>query len=308
MDTTLYDRLNLSPNCSEEEIKKAYRIFALKHHPDKNGGNDEKFKEISEAYEVLIDSKKRAKYDKRGMKSLQASGEQPTQQIPVPCTLEELYCEGQKEVIYTEKYPCLVCTRCNQCDGRGFVIGLKRMGPMVQQMKIVCPLCNGKPTACDKCNGRGMTEKEFKTKIQISSDMTHNSYIQNDDILFVIQEVQHDVYKRSGNNLMCKLTISLLEALSGFTAALKYLDGSILNIKSTMVVNPDTIYKATGKGMRDGDLLISFNILFPDNIILGLDKILPSRIHTSSSTDNMVHLETYKVEMHHSQGSGCVQQ
>ena len=308
MDTTLYDRLELSPNCSEEEIKKAYKLMALKHHPDKNGGNDEKFKEIREAYEVLIDSKKRAKYDKHGMKSLQTSNEQPTQQIPVPCTLEELYCEGQKEVVYTEAYPCSVCIRCNQCDGRGFVIGIKRMGPMLQQMKVVCPLCSGKPVSCDICKGFGAIKKEIKTKIQITSDMTHGSYIQDDDILFVIQEVQHEVYKRSGKNLMCKLTISLLEALSGFTASIKYLDNSILTIKSSMVVKPNTMYKVTGKGMRDGDLLISFDILFPDSIISGLEKILPSHIHTSSSIDNMVHLETYQPETHQPEVNTCVQQ
>lgn len=308
MDTKLYDRLELSPNCSDEEIKKAYKLSALKHHPDKNGGNDEKFKEISEAYEILMNPKKRAKYDKYGMKSLQSSNEQPTQQIPVPCTLEELYRGGPKEVTYTEEYPCLACVRCTQCDGRRFVIAIKRMGIMVQQMKVVCPLCNGKPTVCDKCNGNGSTKKEIKTKIQITPDMTHGSYIQNDDILFVIQEVQHEIYKRSGNNLMCKIKISLLEALSGFATSLKYLDGSILNIKSTIVVKPDTMYKVTGKGMHNGNLLISFDILFPDSIIFGLEKILPNRIHSLSSTEDMIYLETYQPEAHHSQDNGCVQQ
>jgi DnaJ-class molecular chaperone len=308
MDTTLYDRLKLSPNCSDEEIKKAYKLSALIHHPDKNGGNDEKFKEISEAYEILMNPKKRTKYDKYGMKFLQASNEQPTQQIPVPCTLEELYLGGQKEVIYIEEYPCLVCVRCKQCDGRGFVIAIKRMGVMVQQIKVVCPLCNGKPTECNKCNGNGVTKKEIKTKIQITSDMRHGSYIQDDDILFVIQEVQHQIYKKSGDNLICKIKISLLEALSGFTASLKYLDGSILNIKSSMVVKPDTMYKVTGKGVHDGDLLISFDILFPDKIIFGLERMLPSRIHSLSTTENIIDLETYQPETHHSQNSACVQQ
>ena len=64
-----YKTLGVSEKASQEEIKKAYRQLALKYHPDKNKGDkkaEERFKEISEAYEVLKDPEKRKKYDRLG--------------------------------------------------------------------------------------------------------------------------------------------------------------------------------------------------------------------------------------------------
>src|SRR5512138_684035 len=66
-----YDVLGVPKNASEDDIKKAYRKLAMKHHPDRNQGDDakkaeEKFKEAKEAYEMLSDPQKRAAYDQSG--------------------------------------------------------------------------------------------------------------------------------------------------------------------------------------------------------------------------------------------------
>jgi len=61
-----YDVLGVSKGASADEIKKAYRRLAVQHHPDKEGGDETKFKEAGEAYEVLKDSQKRQRYDQFG--------------------------------------------------------------------------------------------------------------------------------------------------------------------------------------------------------------------------------------------------
>ena len=69
-----YEVLGVSKTASEDEIKKAYRRAAVKHHPDKEGGDEEKFKEVSEAYEVLGDIQKRQRYDQFGHAGVGAGG------------------------------------------------------------------------------------------------------------------------------------------------------------------------------------------------------------------------------------------
>ncbi|KAJ2708996.1 Type I HSP40 co-chaperone, partial [Coemansia sp. D1744] len=76
-DTKMYDLLGVDSGASEGELKKAYRKLALKYHPDKNKGNEEaneKFKEISHAYEILADSEKRKVYDMYGEEGLNGGG------------------------------------------------------------------------------------------------------------------------------------------------------------------------------------------------------------------------------------------
>ncbi|MBU3668546.1 MAG: molecular chaperone DnaJ [Candidatus Taylorbacteria bacterium] len=66
MSQDYYKILGVDKNASKDDIKKAFRKLAHQHHPDKNGGDDKKFKEVNEAYTVLSDDQKRAQYDQFG--------------------------------------------------------------------------------------------------------------------------------------------------------------------------------------------------------------------------------------------------
>ena len=69
-----YEILGVGKNASADEIKKAYRRLAVKYHPDKEGGDEAKFKEVNEAYEVLKDADKRQRYDQFGHAGVGGNG------------------------------------------------------------------------------------------------------------------------------------------------------------------------------------------------------------------------------------------
>ncbi|KAF8239662.1 DnaJ-domain-containing protein [Tricholoma matsutake] len=85
MGTDYYQLLGVSKNATHDDIKRAYKKMALKWHPDRNNGSEaasQKFKEISEAFEVLSDSNKRAIYDQLGEEGLKGRGPTPGQGGP----------------------------------------------------------------------------------------------------------------------------------------------------------------------------------------------------------------------------------
>lgn len=277
-DTTkFYKLLEVDKGAGTDEIKKAYRKLAVKHHPDK-GGDPEKFKEITRAYEVLSDSEKRAKYDKYGEEGLENDGpgdatdifesffgggrrgggggkkRQKTKDVvqPLKVTLEQLYNGTSKKMAITRQVidKKKGVQECRQCDGRGVKVEVIRMGPMIQQMQSACAACGGKGKSFNTKQEREVLDVHIQKgspdghKVQFREMADEHPDADTGDVFFVLKQQEHAEFKRKGADLFIERKISLVEALCGFEIEVTHLDGRKLLVKTA----PGEIVKPMSQG------------------------------------------------------------
>lgn len=158
-----YDILGVSRNSTDEEIKKAYRKLALTYHPDRNQGNleaEEKFKEINQAYEVLGDSDKRARFDRFGT----ADQQQGAYDFGFSRNFDEIFGDlfgdffGQTQRRRTRKGEDLRYNLEIEFEEAAFGVDKEIEIPH----NVRCDVCKGtrvepgfQPVVCRACGGRG---------------------------------------------------------------------------------------------------------------------------------------------------------
>lgn len=325
-----YNSLGLEKTATDAEIKKAYRKLAVKHHPDK-GGDEEKFKEISLAYEVLSDSEKRKLYDQYGKEGLEegggggqsaedvfsmffgggrgrgSRGPQKGEDIShtIKVSLEDMYNGKTCKLAINRDKNCNECDgtggkngatekTCSDCNGRGVKVQLRQVGPgMVQQVQSACQQCrqSGKFFApgdkCTECKGKKVKKERKVLEVHIDKGMRQGEKIKftgeadegpgiiPGDVVFTLQEREHETFKRKGADLVTTLDISLAEALCGFTRTITHLDGRVLRIDSEpgKVIKPESVQNIQGEGMphlgspfTKGRLFVHFRVTFPTSI------------------------------------------
>lgn len=330
-ETKFYDALGVEPTASDDEIKRAYRKLALKYHPDKNKdpGAQEKFKEVSVAYECLSDPEKRRMYDQFGEQAAgmeggvdpsdifasffggggRARGEPKPKDIvhELPVALEAFYCGKTIKLAITRDRLCTKCsgsgskvpnanTTCKDCNGRGVRMVTRQLGPgFIQQMQVACPACHGKGTTlkeedkCEGCKGQQTLKEKKIFEVVVEKGMHRGDSVTfrgegdqipgvklSGDIIIIFDQKPHPLFTRKGDHLFMEHTISLAEALTGFSMNLVHLDGRKLTLKSKEgnVIDPVNLYSVHREGMpvpntggiERGDLVVKFRVIFPKSI------------------------------------------
>eukprot|EP01017_Pseudomicrothorax_dubius_P033723 TRINITY_DN4540_c0_g5_i2.p1 TRINITY_DN4540_c0_g5~~TRINITY_DN4540_c0_g5_i2.p1 ORF type:complete len:331 (-),score=111.52 TRINITY_DN4540_c0_g5_i2:70-1062(-) len=183
----LYEVLGVNVDATPDDIKKAFRKLAIKHHPDK-GGSKEKFSEIQEAYEVLSNPEKRDLYDKFGMEGVKAGGNPATGGMDdifsaffgggrgrggggskvkkgkpilkeLKVKLEDVYTGKSVKLPHQKLVSCEACDgkgganikTCNSCKGKGVVEKIIQFGP---------GMFSHSSGPCNDCKGQGKTYDE----------------------------------------------------------------------------------------------------------------------------------------------------
>lgn len=181
----LYDMLGIAPDSSLDMIKRAYRLLAMKYHPDKKTGSEELFRDITSAYEILSDPEKRSVYDLEGdrnqiddnlttffhtmftSKSKSSAVKPPSLTIEIEITLEEAHRGCRTDVMIRRSVFCLDCdgqggsniTKCMDCNGLGVKLIIEKVGhSTIRQNKKQCGSCTGTGkcihTLCAFCHGK----------------------------------------------------------------------------------------------------------------------------------------------------------
>src|SRR6187549_1154613 len=253
-----YEVLEVERTATDEQIKRAYRKLAVKFHPDKNPDDphaEEKFKELGEAYDVLMDPDKRAAYDRFGHAAFAQGGagfggggfgtrsddrrRGSDLRYDMEIKLEEAAFGAEKTIEIEKLDACDKChgsgaeagsrkTTCPTCAGRGQVISSRGFFHVSQ----TCPRCHGageiieKP--CQKCRGEGRVEKLSRIKLKIPAGIREGTRLRSPgngeagigsgaagDLYVVIHIKEHNIFHREADDLYCEVPIPFSVAALG---------------------------------------------------------------------------------------------
>ena len=340
-----YEVLGVAREAAEDDIKKAYRKLAREFHPDVNPGDksaEEKFKEATEAYEVLRDKEKRARYDQFGHAAGPAGfspgsaggadfnmedalrafmrdfggvdlgdlfgssggrsrgGPRDNRgsdlQARVEVTLEEVATGVTKTLRLRHQKKCGTCNgsgaeagssaeTCPACKGSGEIRQVQRTF-FGQFMNVApCVRCQGMgrivTRPCKECDGDGRVSAQETVQVKVPPGVASGNYIRMQglgdagprggtpgDLVVVLEEAEHEIFQREGNDVLCEIPITLSQAALGDQIEVPTLGGKA-RMKVPSGTQTGKIFRLAGKGLRGlhgrglGDQLVRVKVWTP---------------------------------------------
>ncbi|MBM3315164.1 molecular chaperone DnaJ [candidate division WOR-3 bacterium] len=342
-----YEVLGVGKSATQDEVKSAYRRLAKEYHPDRNPDNraeaEEKFKELSEAYEVLADAEKRKLYDAYGHEGISRQfgpggfdfrrdfthGEDLNDifgdllrgfgggsgglfdmlfggggrsrgaqrggdiRIRLRLSLDEVAQGTTKEVTFSRHEACEACSgrggsgqeECPGCRGRGQVRRQTSsfFGQFVQV--TACPECGGGGSRlkekCRKCDGAGRVRHQRTLKVRVPAGVASGNYIPihdeghygpggMGDVLIEIEEKEHALFLRQGDDIAVEVPVPVSVAVLGGTVKVPTLNGE-KELEIPAATASGTVLRVRGAGVRHldggaGDELVRVVIHVPKRL------------------------------------------
>jgi DnaJ family protein A protein 2 len=218
-------------------------------------------------------------------------------------SLDEMYKGNVRRLQLTRSVKCEICRgscsksgkryTCETCRGSGVEMKMQQLGPgMMQQFQQRCSRCHGggrscpPDDTCDHCGGKGVVSGKKVFEVHVEPGHRHGSQVvfrgeagsdspdvPPGDLIFVLEQQKHSVFKRNGADLFHEKTVSLEEALTGVRFYLPHFDGRVLEVTRDDIVKPESWVCVQKEGMpihgrpfEKGNLYINFTVKFPDDI------------------------------------------
>ncbi|KAK4359343.1 hypothetical protein RND71_021572 [Anisodus tanguticus] len=275
MGVDYYKVLQVDRNAKEDDMKKAYRKLAMKWHPDKNPNNkkdaESKFKQISEAYDGL-----------KGQVPPPGAGGFPGTSDGGGGHGSFRFNPRSADDIFSEYFGFSSPFGGGMGDmggGRAGAANFPReaTGPWIPAGAALGAFAFNvelRPSTTEEILTIDIKSGWKKgTKITFPEKGNEQRGIIPSDLVFIIDEKPHSVFKRDGNDLVVTQKISLVEALIGYTAQITTLDGRNLTVPINSIISPSYEEVIKGEGMpipkepsRKGNLRVKFNIKFPSKL------------------------------------------
>ena len=288
-----YKILGVEKTATQDEIKKAYRKLAMKHHPDRNAGkksSEEKFKEITEANEVLSDPDKRKKYDTLGSNwnQYQHTGGQGFDDF------SSRFGGGRRQSGSTYEYSGNINDIFGDMGGSGFSDFFESFfggsgggfGGRTQQQKTAIDVeANMNVTLEDVFVGseKTISVEGKKLKIKINPGTKDGQKLRlkglgrattsdgiKGDLYLNIHILQHPFYEIKEDDLYYNLDIDLYTAVLGGSEKIITLDGKTISITIPEGTESEKTLRLKGLGQRNGgsrgDLFVKIHVTIPRNL------------------------------------------